>query len=224
MSHDQISSDHDDQHDSHHYGNTDSVSKRCLFLVTLIGTAYTMVFLFENWPSTNGKVLQQPTLTLSRGERFLASSVPFVDLLRNLDKWYNTEINADHHDDDHSNCKCVCDNQHDDGHDDNGHGEEIKKVEKAPAKEVAKDQPKDHKSGSGKSDLLPAKDETMKIQPAKVLKVTDQKIMTPNEIKVEKDDKKNEKVKKPIEDSKDDKKKLQKMKEKEKKDGKQKQD
>lgn len=218
MSHSQNSSFHSDAnhsqddhssanhgHDAHHHGNTDSVSKRCLFIITLIGTAYTMVFLFENWPSGDAKVIKTPTLTLSSGERLLATSARFVTLLRNLDKWYSDEINVDHHDHDNL-CKCVCD--HEQGHEhDHDHESDH---EKKPAQSI--------KSGSGKSELS----EDMKkappvTQPIKVLK-PDQKVgLNETDAKIAKEEKKM-KEKKVTEEVKEEKKKKKDKKE-EKKDG-----
>lgn len=220
MSHDQSDSFHSDVkhsqdsdanhgHDAHHHGNTDSVSKRCLFIVTLIGTAYTMVFLFENWPSGDAKVIKTPTLTLSSGERLLATSARFVTLLRNLDKWYSDEINVDHHDHDNL-CKCVCD--HEQGHE-SGHEHEHDHEsdhEKKPAQNI--------KSGSGKiessGDMKKAPPVT---QPIKVLKSDQKVVLNETNAKIAKDEKKM-KEKKVTEEVKEEKKKKKEKKE-EKKDG-----
>lgn len=204
-------SDANDGHDAHHHGNTNSVSKRCLFIVTLIGTAYTMVFLFENWPSGDVKVIKTPTLTLSSGERLLATSARFVTLLRNLDKWYSDEINVDHHDHDNL-CKCVCDHEsgHEKGHEKGHEHEHESDLEKKPAQNI--------KPGSGKSessgDMKKAPPVT---QPIKVLKPDQKMVLNETDAKIAKEEKKM-KEKKVTEEVKEEKKKKKEKKE-EKKDG-----
>lgn len=70
-----------------HEGNTESVPKRCLFLLTLITTVYGLIILMDNWPPESSSASLKPSGSL---QNFLVK----------LDNWYATEINVDHHDDD----------------------------------------------------------------------------------------------------------------------------
>lgn len=77
-----------------HEGNTDSIPKRCVFLITLFTTVYGMIILNDNWPKTP----LEPNAAL---EVLNLKATNLKELLLSMDSFYNVEINADHHDDDH---------------------------------------------------------------------------------------------------------------------------
>lgn len=76
-----------------HEGNTESIPKRCVFLITLFTTFYGIVVLNENWPKT-------PLEPSAAVEMLNAKPSNLQELLLSMDSFYNVEINAEHHDHD----------------------------------------------------------------------------------------------------------------------------
>ena len=90
-----------------HEENTDSVAKRCLFLITLISTVYGIIIISDNWPSSPTKL---PGLAPKSSKEVKSGDGSLKSFLAQLDNWYETEINVDHHDHD-----VHLDHSHEDG-------------------------------------------------------------------------------------------------------------
>lgn len=107
-----------------HEGNTQSITKRCIFFVSLVTTLYWILILSDIWPREPEAVLLSLQKIQGKSDASAVDVNSLNSLLAKLDYYYTHEINADHHDDDHHP-----QTGHDDSHEDHADHESAKVAE-----------------------------------------------------------------------------------------------
>ena len=83
---------------SGHEGNTQSVTARCMFFLSLITTIYWLLVLSDIWPREAEKVLLSLQKIQGKPDASSVDINSLNTLLAKLDYHYTHEINVDHHD------------------------------------------------------------------------------------------------------------------------------
>lgn len=149
-----------------HEGNSTSPLKRILFFLSRFVTMYGMFELVQVWPSSTliqqppGQQSSSPTVQGLSGFNHGHNELPksgrhehgLHEFLRELDQWYETEINVDHHDDGNGHGhKEDGDANGDDGHSESSE-KDVKKVEELDKRDA------NNQLASPRGDMIPDKE------------------------------------------------------------------